>query len=448
MLKKLPISAFHSLCLLLAPLAVSHVNAGSPPAPPEPSAAENAPFSIGGILFPHVHLRVVGGDSTADDIESLAAGHHDPNRNGITLQSLEPGFSLRANEYLEGFITANIFLDLDDELDAELEEAFLKLKSLPGGFELRGGQFLNRFGQHNATHLHGWSFVDTNLVNGRFLGDDGLISYGGEITWNLPEPAASAISVAIGRPKEHDHDHSHAHHHQHEEDHDSHHDHDHHHHHVHGLSGEDALFEDYVITGRWLVKLDYNDFHQTTSGLSAAYGDNVFGKETWVLGADFEYLWRAKGYEAGGDYLRWRTEAMLRNVAWRISHHEEHHAEEHDHGDHHDEDEHHHEDHHHHKEAAHGEESGDNMEFGIYSMISYGFLDRFEASLRADYVSGVDDLELEARYRISPALTAYLDSARNVSLRIQYNYDHGEDFGDEHSIWLQLGLSWGAPEVR
>src|SRR5687767_2669682 len=55
--------------------------------------------SLGGILLPHVHFRAAYGGSSGDQ-GSLAVSHHDPNRDGWTVQGFEFGASLRANEYL------------------------------------------------------------------------------------------------------------------------------------------------------------------------------------------------------------------------------------------------------------------------------------------------------------------------------------------------------------
>jgi hypothetical protein len=52
------------------------------------------------------------------------------------------------------------------------------------------------------------------------------------------------------------------------------------------------------------------------------------------------------------------------------------------------------------------------------------------------------------RFRVSPAITTYLDENRRVQLRAQYNYDDIQDSEEEHSFWLQLGLAWGGAEVR
>jgi len=46
------------------------------------------------------------------------------------------------------------------------------------------------------------------------------------------------------------------------------------------------------------------------------------------------------------------------------------------------------------------------------------------------------------RTRLSPDLTFYMSEFSK--LRLQYNYDHGEHFGDAHSVWLQMEFLLGA----
>jgi hypothetical protein len=139
-------------------------------------------------------------------------------------------------------------------------------------------------------------------------------------------------------------------------------------------------------------------------------------------------------------------------------HHEEHHDEHDDHGKvaHHDE----HEDEHH---DEHGEEHHDEHEdehhdeaasranfrdFGFYTSLLYGFNSRFEAGLRAEYVAGERAAGLDDRFRLSPGLTYYINDARTLRFRVQYNYDHSNEFGTDHSVWGQVSYTWGGPEVR
>ena len=73
----------------------------------------------------NAHLDMAFGHASVD--EALNATHaHDPN-DEFTLQGLELNFSARYGDYIAGFVSYNTFLDSDDKIDGELEEAFLKL---------------------------------------------------------------------------------------------------------------------------------------------------------------------------------------------------------------------------------------------------------------------------------------------------------------------------------
>ena len=400
------------------PCKVCDAKAAATTTAPEVNWLTGEGVSLGGVLFPHVHFQSVYGGTTADDVEHFGAGHHDPVSDGWTIQGFEFGASLRATEWFEAFGTYHLFQDAEtNDWDGEFEEWFGKIKNLPGGFELRGGRYLNRFGLHNHVHLHGWDFVDNNLVNGRFLGDDGLYTIGGELTWKLPVSWTSLLSVSVGAAPEHEHEHG-------EEEHD----------HEAAFEGEGALFTDTFVTANWTNQWDYNDFHQFRFGASGAWGDNEYGKTSQVYGMHVEYLWRQNGYEAGGRYFRWRTEAMLRAFDALAEAHE--HEEEH--GGHEEEHEHEHE----------APESGSFDEFGLYTAFAYGLDCGLEFGLRAEFVSGIAEAGLDERFRVSPAVTYYFNESRTLYLRGQYNYDHSSDFGDEHSVWAQVGFNWGGPHVR
>ncbi|MED5586007.1 MAG: hypothetical protein VYB61_06595, partial [Verrucomicrobiota bacterium] len=103
-----------------------------------------------------------------------------------------------------------------------------------------------------------------------------------------------------------------------------------------------------------------------------------------------------------------------------------------------------HGDEHHDEDEAHRDSFG---EVGLYSSVTYGLNDQLEAGLRAGWVSGISEAGLDERFRLSPSLTWYNES-RTVQARVQYNWDHSDDFGNEHSIWFQLGLHFGGAEVR
>ena len=390
-----------------------------------------------GPLSPSAHFNGAIGHSSGDP-EQLAVGHHDPTREDGTVQGIEVGLSLRAGP-VEGYAVHTFSYGAEEEWENEWEEAFLKLRDIPGGFELRGGRMLSRFGRHNAKHLHAWDFVDMPLVWGRFLGDDGLITDGGDITW-LKQGIATTygITVGYGEAKSHAHDHGDEGHHEeehgdeehgeeeheegerHEEGHD---DHGH---------GEEVFFSDGVGSGRAFAQFRRDDFNAVETGVSLALGDDEAKRQIIVAGADFSYTWRENGLEPGGRAVTWLTEVLYRDVEAGEAAHDEHG----EHGD--------HEEH-----EAHAEDVlPGGSEWGLYSQVVYTHNRHLDTGVRLGYVGGDDSLGASDRFRVSPAITTYLDPSRRVMLRVQYNYDDIQGPDEEHSFWLQAGLSWGGTEVR
>jgi hypothetical protein len=368
--------------------------------------------AIDAALTPHLHATVTAGDSS-EDPAGLAAGGHDPD-NEFTVQGIEPGFSFRLNDVLEGFATWNFYYGAEEEWEDEFEEGFVKLPHLPGGLELRGGRLLNRFGDRNAHHLHAWETIDQHLVIARFLGDDGMLTDGADLTWRLPTPFTSALTVSYGDAPSHGHDHGH--------------DHDH----------DESGFADDFVSANLLGKWNRDDFNQFAFSGSFAQGDNGFDDNTRLFGMGAHYTWRENGLEAGGRQLAWKNEFMVRDYdAGGGPAHEKEDQDEHE-GEH---------EHEHEHEEEHTELQGDE-EFGFYSSVVYSLTRQADAGLRIDYVAGIDELELQERVRFSPHLTWFPMQKRNLHLRLQYNYDELEEDGDAHSGWVQVQYSFGGKEVR
>ncbi|MCU0777301.1 MAG: hypothetical protein MUF86_06495 [Akkermansiaceae bacterium] len=364
-------------------------------------------WSIGDVLFPNLHLHGVGGFTTGD-AEELASGGHDPQRQAFSAQAIEPGVSLRT-KYLEGFANYLGFQDAEGEWDGEWEEAFGKIVNIPGGFELKGGQYLSRFGALNDKHLHAWDFVDTEMVLGRFLGEDGLLLQGGELGWLLPlgtDPAwVSVATLGYGNARSHEHEHGHE---EGEEE--------------FPHEGEESALADDVWTARLMTRYRFDDFHTVTAGFSYAAGTNGFERDTDVIGFDAEYLWRENGLEPGGRAFRWRNELLWRDVDAYSEH---------------DEDE----------DGVIDEiYSGTYQEWGFYTHAIYSWNDRLDTGLRLGWVEGVDDFGQDERFRISPAATWWFDEGRRVGLRAQYNFDSIASSDDEHSLWFQLSIALGSSE--
>ena len=379
--------------------------------------------NLGGFLFPELFASGVFGDSTTDPSD-LAVSDHDP-QTTAGLDSFHLSGVLQVGEWLTGFATLEGMPRAGGAVNGVLEEGFAHLHPADW-LAIGGGQFLNSFGFQAERHVHAWEFVDQYLVNGRMLNEGELTTQGGEVILALPTRWRSTLTLGGGGVRTHGHGG--------EE-------------HGHGHSEEEAEFEahganfgNWVMTGNY--RADYGRDENIAGTVSFAVGENGFGEITQVYGIGHEIvLDRHREPDGDGDAadshapggfgpgsLRWRTEAMFRtfkaNSTGEGEH--EHSAEE--------------------EEAHHGEEAVRRAtldEFGIYSMLQYGLCDHADLAFRAEWVSGIAEMELDERWRLSPAITAYLNDARTIQTRLQYNYDHGSSFGSEHSLWFQIGIAWG-----
>src|SRR5437762_4347671 len=134
--------------------------------------------------------------SSATDLHNIEVGDHDPQQRGFNARNTELAFDGAVDPYFEGFANIVFKLDNDNETEVEVEEAFMQTTSLPFNLQLKGGQFFAAFGRLNPTHPHTWDFVDTPLVNGLFLGPDGLRGVGAQTSWTLPLPWYSQLIFA------------------------------------------------------------------------------------------------------------------------------------------------------------------------------------------------------------------------------------------------------------
>jgi hypothetical protein len=391
-----------------------------PPPKPPTAVAEGKPWSPGdpirlmGNAQHFINLSFDGlfaaGYSTAEDVESLQIGGHDPKQRGFTVQNLETTFDGRVDPYFRG--QANIILQIDPEGETavEVEEAFLESLSLPWNLQVKGGQYFTEFGRLNPTHPHTWDFVDQPLVNGRFLGADGLRNPGARLSWLMPTPFYSEIFLSAqnsqGETAFSFRD-------SHEDE---------------LLFGRPAVetrvkgFGDLLYAPRYAVSFNLSDEHTVLLGTSAAFGPNSSGTDTdtQIYGVDLFYKWKPRTHSKGFPFVTWQTEWMHRRY-----------------------------------EAGAFAGDAENpalpaetlRDWGVYSQVSYGFRRGWVASLRGDYVTGENgayspDPDRDRRWRISPALTYYPSEFSKI--RLQYNFDDREEFGVDHSVWVQFEFLLGA----
>lgn len=358
---------------------------------------------------------VAAGASTEPDVGSLQTGGHDPSQRGFTLQNLETVLQGAVDPYFRAQANLIFQLDSGNETVVEVEEAYAETTSLPGNFQIKGGQFLSDFGRLNATHPHSWDFVDQPLVNGRFLGGDGLRNPGARVSWLAPTPFYSELFLAIqdsqgetahsfrsehegdpffGRPT---------------------------------AAGSVRSVSDMLFIPRYVASFDLTETQTLLAGASAAFGPNSTGSgaDTQIYGVDLFWKWKPVNHNGGFPFVTWQSEAMLRRSELA--------------------------------EFA-GDANipalpGETLEdVGFYSQVAYGFRKGWVAAFRGDYVTPMDDSQYEnilgldadrtSRWRLSPSLTYYPTEFSKI--RLQYNFDRRKTLGDDHSVWLQFEFLLGS----
>ncbi|GIL19384.1 MAG: hypothetical protein DWB56_04375 [Candidatus Jettenia sp.] len=343
--------------------------------------------------------------STAKDLEKIETGAHDPVQRGFTVQNLETTFEGAIDPYFKGQANIIFQIDKDGESSLEVEEAYLTSLSLPLNLQVKAGTFFTEFGRQNQLHPHAWNFADQPLVNGRFLGPDGMRNPGARLSWLAPTNNYTELFFTVQNSQGET-----VHSFRFEED-------------GTGLFGREAVetrvhsMEDLLYVPRIATSFDITDEQTVLLGASAAFGPNSTGrdKNTLIYGIDMFWKWKSK-YAAGGfPFVSWQTEVMGRRF-----------------------------------EA--GEDVNSNLpdevmnNWGAYSQIMWGFKKRWIAGLRGDYVDGekeaTDPLGFE-RWRLSPNITFYPSEFSKI--RLQYNYDTilGND-STEHSVFLQFEFLLGS----
>ena len=384
--------------------------APSPWSPSQPLTLARAGSSYLNISFDA--LMDVGWSTASDPSAALQLGDHDPIKRGFSLRNAEIALDGAVDPYFKGFANIVLKLDKNNETEIELEETYLQTTSLPANLQLKGGQFFANFGRQNSQHPHQWAFVDAPIILTRAFGPDGLRSIAGQLSWLLPTSFYTEASLGIldgeggtafsfrntgeddgtGTDR------------------------------FHGRATVDRHLSgagDLVFVPRIASSFDLSDSQTLLVGASAAFGPNDTGgdRRTQIYGTDIYWKWKPANAHAGFPFVAWQTEALYQRF-----------------------------------EA--GADPGAALpaetleDWGFYSQLLWGFHTRWVAALRGEYANGntgafdPQDPFRGERTRVSPNLTFYPSEFSKI--RLQYNYDHGELFGTDHSVWLQVEFLLGA----
>ncbi len=356
-------------------------------------------------------LLDVGGSTAREPGDYLQLGGHDPKQRGFSAPNNEIVLDGAVDPYFTAMANFVFQLDRNNNTSIELEEVYAKTTALPGNVQIKAGQYLANFGRQNAQHPHQWAFVDQPLILNRVFGPDGLRSLGADISWLAPTPFFAEFTLGI----------------------------------LNGNGEQGFLFrnagddlngvshfrgratidrplngpDDLVFVPRVATSFELTDQQTLLAGASAAFGPNSTGSNTRteIYGADLFWKWKSASAEKGFPFVAFQTEALLSRFEAGA-------------------------------DPLMGYRAETLYDYGFYAQALWGFQPRWVAGLRGDWVDGnkgVDDPNdpfRGQRTRISPNLTWYPTEFSKI--RLQYNYDTGELFGTEHSVWMQFEFQLGA----
>jgi len=372
-------------------------------------------------LSADIMVAAGGSSATAQEIEELQGGAHDPKRDGFTLQQLELGLKGAVDPYF----TAEAYLAASEE-GVELEEAYFTTTSLPWDLQLEGGYFLTEFGLNNPTHPHTWDWVDQPVINTRLFSGEGTRAAGFRLGQLLPTAWYSEIMIGaqdptnetmisfLGAGDPHEEEALHV-----------------------DEGGEETIggyervktdvtsIADLAYLARWVNAWDTGPALSAKWGFSGMFGPNATGDagRTFIAGTDLRVKWRPRGNFRGWPFVSWTTEFEYRD--FRVDRTN--------------------------PGFVAGETDDLLIDYGLYSELVYGFRPRWSAGVRLEYATGSgngpeareNSFLRDDRFRLSPMVTWY--PSEYSRFRLQYNYDNAGFLEDGHAntVWLGAEVQFG-----
>jgi hypothetical protein len=254
------------------------VVAQTAPAPTAPSLIDLArprePFALygqrgsGQLLF---DMGVAGdfvGNITQRNVERAQGGTFAGRENRFFPREVELSFFGQIDPYARGEVRIEAAEEFEDgarEIHVGLAEAHLTLLTLPWGTQAKLGLMRNRFGLLNQLHLHDGPQIDRPNVLTRFLGEEGLVESGAELTWVPPLPfyLETLFGVFNGDNEE--------------------------------AFGRGSLKAP-LVTGRLRTFFELTDTNAIQLGVSAATGETEDKRRSTLAGFDLKYKLTPEGW--------------------------------------------------------------------------------------------------------------------------------------------------------
>ncbi len=388
------------------------VEPGTPWSPAQPITLARAGSAYMNVSFDA--LMDFGWSTARNPSAQLQLGDHDPIQRGFSLRNAEIALDGAVDPYFKGFANIVFKLEKNGDTSTELEEAFLQSTTLPANLQLKAGQFFANFGRQNPQHPHAWAFVDQPLILNRAFGPEGLRNIGAQVSWLAPTPFYTELFLGLlngqsdqafsfRNPGEDDGTGTNR---------------------FHGRATLDRELRglgDLLFTPRLASSFELTDQQTLVVGASAAFGpnDTEAHARTEIYGVDAYWKWKPANATEGFPFVALQAETLYRRFEAGAD------------------------------PLAQTPLPAETLrDWGFYSQLLWGIKPHWVAGLRGEWVDGntgtfdANDVFRNQRTRVSPVLTWYPSEFSKV--RLQYNYEHGELFGVEHSIWMQLEFQLGA----
>jgi hypothetical protein len=239
---------------------------------PTELARPREPFSLyerrgaGQLLF---DMGVTGdfiANITQRNVDKANAGTFSGRENRFFPREIEISLFGQIDPYARAEVRLEAGEEDAGEIAVHLAEANLTLMTLPFNTQLKMGQLRNRFGLLNPIHEHDRPFIDQPNVLTRFLGDEGLVERGAELTWVAPLPFFLEALVGV-------------------------------------FNGDNETAFGYgkltqpLVTGRLRTFFELGDSSAIQLGASVANGDTPERHRNTLLGFDAKYKYKPEGWQ-------------------------------------------------------------------------------------------------------------------------------------------------------
>lgn len=206
------------------------------------------------------------GNLTQRNVDKANAGTFAGQENRFFPREIELSLFGQIDPYARAEVRVEAGEEDPGEIALHLAEANLTLLTLPFNTQLKMGQMRNRFGLLNPIHEHDRNFIDTPNVLRWFLGDEGLVERGVELTWVAPLPFFLEGLVGVFNGDNED------------------------------AFGRGKLSEP-LLTGRLRTFFELGDVGAIQLGVSVASGETPDRRRNTLFGADAKYKYTPEGWQ-------------------------------------------------------------------------------------------------------------------------------------------------------